>query len=72
MFTPMIAAASSHQFCIAIGAVTVCARLAGNNICSHRFDGQYGELPKGYDHKYVYSHFGYNLKGNGYAGGNRL
>lgn len=24
--------------------------------------GQYGELPKGYDHKYVYSHFGYNLK----------
>ena len=26
------------------------------------FDGQYGELPKGYDHKYVYSHFGYNLK----------
>lgn len=30
--------------------------------CKHRFDGQYGELPKGYDHKYVYSHFGYNLK----------
>ena len=30
--------------------------------CGHRFDGQYGELPKGYDHKYVYSHFGYNLK----------
>lgn len=30
--------------------------------CNHRFDGQYGELPKGYDHKYVYSHFGYNLK----------
>ena len=28
----------------------------------HRFDGQYGELPQGYDHKYVYSHFGYNLK----------
>lgn len=26
------------------------------------FDGQYGELPQGYDHKYVYSHFGYNLK----------
>ena len=33
-----------------------------DNICGHRFDGQYGELPKGYDHKYVYSHFGYNLK----------
>ena len=33
-----------------------------DNVCQHRFDGQYGELPKGYDHKYVYSHFGYNLK----------
>lgn len=33
-----------------------------DNMCNHRFDGQYGELPKGYDHKYVYSHFGYNLK----------
>lgn len=30
--------------------------------CGHRFDGQYGELPAGYDHKYIYSHFGYNLK----------
>ena len=33
-----------------------------DNMCGHRFDGQYGELPHGYDHKYVYSHFGYNLK----------
>lgn len=33
-----------------------------DNFCGRRFDGQYGELPKGYDHKYVYSHFGYNLK----------
>lgn len=33
-----------------------------DNFCGHRFDGQYGELPFGYDHKYVYSHFGYNLK----------
>lgn len=33
-----------------------------DNICGHRFDGQCGELPHGYDHKYVYSHFGYNLK----------
>lgn len=33
-----------------------------DNICGRRFDAQYGELPKGYDHKYVYSHFGYNLK----------
>lgn len=33
-----------------------------DNMCGHRFDKQYGELPPGYDHKYVYSHFGYNLK----------
>ncbi len=33
-----------------------------DNSCGHRYDGQYGELPEGYDHKYVYSHFGFNLK----------
>lgn len=33
-----------------------------DNLCGHRFDGQFGELPAGYDHKYVYSHLGYNLK----------
>lgn len=33
-----------------------------NGICGHRYDGQYGSLPQGYDHKYVYSHIGYNLK----------
>lgn len=33
-----------------------------DNFCGHRFDGDFGELPHGYDHKYVYSHFGYNLK----------
>lgn len=33
-----------------------------DNFCKHRFDGQHGQLPAGYDHKYVYSHFGYNLK----------
>lgn len=33
-----------------------------DNFCGHRFDRQYGELPQGYDHKYVYSHLGYNLK----------
>lgn len=33
-----------------------------DNMCGHRFDKQYGELPLGYDHKYVYAHFGYNLK----------
>ena len=40
-----------------------CACPSGrDNLCGHRYDGQYGELPAGYDHKYVYSHFGYNLK----------
>ncbi|MDR1961908.1 MAG: lipopolysaccharide biosynthesis protein RfbH [Gracilibacteraceae bacterium] len=33
-----------------------------DDTCGHRFDGQFGTLPKGYDHKYVYSHLGYNLK----------
>ena len=40
-----------------------CVCVSGqDNRCGHRFDGQYGELPQGYDHKYVYSHLGYNLK----------
>jgi CDP-6-deoxy-D-xylo-4-hexulose-3-dehydrase len=40
-----------------------CACASGqDDLCGHRFDGQFGELPLGYDHKYVYSHFGYNLK----------
>lgn len=33
-----------------------------DNTCGDRFSRQFGELPFGYDHKYVYSHFGYNLK----------
>ncbi|GHU70255.1 lipopolysaccharide biosynthesis protein RfbH [Clostridia bacterium] len=33
-----------------------------DNYCGHRFAGQFGELPQGYDHKYVYSHLGFNLK----------
>jgi CDP-6-deoxy-D-xylo-4-hexulose-3-dehydrase len=33
-----------------------------DNTCGQRFKQQFGELPFGYDHKYVYSHFGYNLK----------
>lgn len=33
-----------------------------DNFCSRRFEGGFGELPQGYDHKYVYSHFGYNLR----------
>lgn len=43
------------------GRDCVCAS-GQDNMCGHRFDRQYGELPAGYDHKYVYSHFGYNLK----------
>ena len=43
------------------GRDCVCA--AGqDNRCGRRFDGQFGLLPAGYDHKYVYSHLGYNLK----------
>jgi CDP-6-deoxy-D-xylo-4-hexulose-3-dehydrase len=33
-----------------------------DDTCSKRFGWQLGELPKGYDHKYIYSHLGYNLK----------
>jgi CDP-4-dehydro-6-deoxyglucose reductase, E1 len=33
-----------------------------NNTCGTRFSQQFGSLPRGYDHKYVYSHIGYNLK----------
>jgi len=33
-----------------------------DNTCGKRFDWQFGELPCGYDHKYTYSHIGYNLK----------
>lgn len=43
------------------GRDCVCAS-GQDNMCEHRFERQYGELPLGYDHKYVYSHFGYNLK----------
>jgi CDP-6-deoxy-D-xylo-4-hexulose-3-dehydrase len=43
------------------GRDCVCAP-GQDNLCSHRFDKKYGKLPLGYDHKYIYSHFGYNLK----------
>ena len=33
-----------------------------DNTCGHRFTGQFGTLPMGYDHKYVYAHLGFNLK----------
>lgn len=37
-------------------------RSGTDDTCRHRYTQQFGELPLGYDHKYVYSHFGYNLK----------
>ena len=42
-----------------------------DNTCGKRFDWQLGELPHGYDHKYTYSHIGYNLKAHGHAGRRR-
>jgi CDP-4-dehydro-6-deoxyglucose reductase, E1 len=33
-----------------------------NDACGHRFEGRYGELPEGYDHKYVFSQLGFNFK----------
>ena len=43
------------------GRDCVCAS-GQDDFCGHRFDRKYGDLPLGYDHKYVYSHFGFNLK----------
>ena len=43
------------------GRDCVCAS-GQDNLCGHRWNGQFGELPHGYDHKYIYSHLGYNLK----------
>ena len=43
------------------GRDCICAS-GQDNRCGRRYDGQFGTLPKGYDHKYVYSHLGYNLK----------
>ena len=43
------------------GRDCICAS-GHDNMCGHRFDGDFGQLPHGYDHKYVYSHFGFNLK----------
>lgn len=39
-----------------------CCPSGKDNTCGKRFQRQLGDLPKGYDHKYTYSHFGYNLK----------
>ena len=39
-----------------------CCETGQDNRCGHRFSGEFGTLPRGYDHKYVYSRFGYNLK----------
>ena len=45
-----------------IGVVIVGAPSGIDNTCNKRFSWQLGELPQGYDHKYTYSHLGYNLK----------
>ena len=45
-----------------IGGETVGVQAGQDNTCKKRFRWQLGELPKGYDHKYIYSHLGYNLK----------
>ena len=39
-----------------------CCEPGKDNTCGKRFDWQLGDLPFGYDHKYIYSHIGYNLK----------
>ena len=46
----------------ATGDATAGARPGKDNTCGKRFDWQLGDLPYGYDHKYIYSHIGYNLK----------
>ena len=46
----------------ATGAATAGAHPGKDNTCGKRFDWQLGDLPHGYDHKYIYSHIGYNLK----------
>lgn len=43
------------------GRDCICAS-GQDNLCGNRFNGKHGQLPFGYDHKYVYSHLGYNLK----------
>lgn len=53
-----------HRLCLSFrdwGRDCICPS-GRDNFCGHRFDGYYGDLPFGYDHKYVYSHFGFNLK----------
>ena len=39
-----------------------------DNTCLKRFEWELGDLPEGYDHKYIYGHIGYNLKAHGHAG----
>ena len=46
----------------ATGAATAIAQPGKDNTCGKRFGWQLGDLPYGYDHKYTYSHIGYNLK----------
>ena len=57
---PQLQEASSSRS--ATGAATAGASRARTTPAGERFDWQLGELPHGYDHKYMYSHIGYNLK----------
>ncbi len=49
------------------GRDCICASGVDNS-CGARFSGKFGDLPLGYDHKYVYSHLGFNLKATEFAG----
>ena len=62
---------SSSSSRSATGAATAGASPGVDNTCGKRFDWQLGDLPHGYDHKYTYSHIGYNLKVDRHAGRRR-
>ena len=62
MLTETAAAARRWSNRSATGAATAGASPGKDNTCGKRFDWQLGGLPCGYDHKYTYSHIGYNLK----------
>jgi len=71
-FIPMILNYRELSFRFGIGEETAFVRQERIIPAGKRFTRRFGNLPVGYDHKYVYSHFGYNLKSYGYAGGYRL
>jgi len=70
IISPWARAGCLHQRCAIEGARRILSGLGRDcycepgkdNTCGKRFEWQLGELPCGYDHKYTYSHIGYNLK----------